>query len=38
VLEDPLTWVVLGVTAGYLSWPRRDDGVHIHEHAEAATG
>lgn len=28
-LEDPLTWLVLGITAGYLSWPRRDDGVHI---------
>ncbi|CAN5158858.1 hypothetical protein BH20ACT20_BH20ACT20_00960 [soil metagenome] len=26
-LEDPLTWVVLGVGAGYLTWPRRDDGV-----------
>ncbi|CAN5691013.1 hypothetical protein BH24GEM1_BH24GEM1_31250 [soil metagenome] len=25
-LEDPLTWVVLGVGTGYLSWPRRDDG------------
>ncbi len=27
-LEDPLTWLVLGVAAGYLSWPRRDDGLH----------
>lgn len=27
-LEDPITWLVLGVSAGYLSWPRRDDGVH----------
>ncbi|MEJ7750371.1 MAG: O-antigen ligase family protein [Thermoleophilaceae bacterium] len=27
-LEDPLTWVVLGLAAGYLTWPRRDDGVH----------
>ncbi len=26
-LEDPLTWAVLGVGAGYLTWPRRDDGV-----------
>ena len=26
-LEDPLTWVVLGVGAGYLSWTRLDDGV-----------
>ena len=34
--EDPLTWIVLGVTAGYLSWPRRDDGVHIEAHAETA--
>lgn len=25
-LEDPVTWVVLAVGAGYLSWPRRDDG------------
>jgi len=25
-LEDPLTWLVLAVGAGYLSWPRRDDG------------
>lgn len=25
-LEDPLTWLVLAVTAGYLSWTRRDDG------------
>jgi len=25
-LEDPLTWVVLAVGGGYLSWPRRDDG------------
>jgi O-antigen ligase len=27
-LEDPLTWVVLAVAAGYLTWSRRDDGVH----------
>jgi hypothetical protein len=26
-LEDPLTWVVLAIGAGYLTWPRRDDGV-----------
>jgi O-Antigen ligase len=25
-LEDPLTWVVLGIGAGYLTWPRRDEG------------
>ena len=25
-LEDPLTWLALGVGAGYLTWPRRDDG------------
>jgi hypothetical protein len=25
-LEDPLTWLVFGVGAGYLTWPRRDDG------------
>jgi putative inorganic carbon (hco3(-)) transporter len=24
--EDPLTWLVLGVGAGFLTWPRRDDG------------
>ncbi len=30
-LEDPLTWVVLGVGAGYLTWPRRDDGVRHEE-------
>ena len=26
LLEDPLTWLTLGVGAGYLTWPRRDDG------------
>ena len=26
-LEDPLTWVVLGVGAGYLTWLQLDDGV-----------
>ena len=25
-LEDPITWFVLAVGAGYLTWPRRDDG------------
>jgi hypothetical protein len=25
-LEDPLTWVILGTGAGYITWPRRDDG------------
>ena len=25
-LEDPLTWLVLAIAAGYLSWSRRDDG------------
>ena len=25
-LEDPLTWLVLAVGAGYLSWPQRGDG------------
>ncbi len=35
-LEDPLTWVVLGVAAGYLTWPRRDDGVHLAARSEAA--
>ena len=33
-LEDPLTWLVLAVAAGQLTWPRRDDGVH--RSAEAA--
>ena len=27
-LEDPLTWLVLAVAAGQLTWTRRDDGVH----------
>ena len=27
-LEDPLTWLVLAIAAGQLTWPRRDDGVH----------
>ena len=27
-LEDPLTWMVLAVAAGYLTWTRRDDGLH----------
>jgi len=31
-LEDPLTWVVLGVGAGHLTWSRRDDGVHRETH------
>jgi O-antigen ligase len=25
-LEDPLTWLVLGVAAGYLTWPREPSG------------
>jgi O-antigen ligase len=25
-LEDPLTWLTLGIGAGVLTWPRRDDG------------
>jgi putative inorganic carbon (hco3(-)) transporter len=28
-LEDPITWVVLGVGAGYLSWPRREEGPEV---------
>ena len=35
-LEDPLTWVVLGVGAGYLTWPRRDDGVR-HDAGDGAS-
>jgi hypothetical protein len=31
LLEDPLTWVILGVGAGYLTWPRRDDGTAHHD-------
>ncbi|MEX1141916.1 MAG: O-antigen ligase family protein [Thermoleophilaceae bacterium] len=26
LLEDPFTWLLLGLGAGYLTWPRRDDG------------
>lgn len=26
LLEDPFTWLLLGIGAGYLTWPRRDDG------------
>ena len=33
-LEDPLTWLVLAVAAGQLTWPRRDDGVHRPAAAE----
>lgn len=36
-LEDPLTWVVLAVAAGQLTWPRRDDGLHPAA-VEAAAG
>lgn len=34
-LEDPLTWLVLAVAAGQLTWPRRDDGVRRPAAAEA---
>jgi O-antigen ligase len=34
-LEDPLTWVVLAVAAGQLTWSRRDDGVHRHTRDQA---
>ena len=34
-LEDPLTWVVLGIGAGYLTWPRRDDGTERAEPVDA---
>jgi len=37
-LEDPLTWVVLGIGAGYLTWPRRDDGTGRGEPAPETTG
>ena len=36
-LEDPLTWVVLGIGAGYLTWPRRDDGTGRGEPAPETT-
>jgi len=36
-LEDPLTWVVLGVAAASLGWSRRDDGAH-RERTVAASG
>ena len=36
-LEDPLTWVVLGVGAASLGWSRRDDGAR-RERAVAAGG
>lgn len=35
-LEDPLTWVVLAVAAGQLTWTRRDDGVHRQAREPAA--
>ena len=35
-LEDPLTWVTLAVGAGYLTWPRRDDGSGRDEAADLA--
>lgn len=35
-LEDPLTWVVLGVAAGYITWTRRDDGVHRSSRSDPA--
>ena len=34
-LEDPLTWLVLAIAAGQLTWTRRDDGVHRAAAAEA---
>jgi hypothetical protein len=36
-LEDPLTWVTLGIGAGYLTWPRRDDGTGRGEPAPETT-
>lgn len=36
-LEDPLTWTVIGLGAGYLTWTRLDDGVRhdgVRHHAE----
>lgn len=35
-LEDPLTWVVLAVAAGQLTWTRRDDGVNRRGREPAA--
>jgi len=37
-LEDPLTWVVLGVGAASLGWSRRDDDGARRERAVAASG
>ncbi len=37
-LEDPLTWVVLGLAAGQLTWTRVDDGVNREgSHQDPAT-
>jgi hypothetical protein len=33
-LEDPVTWLAIGIGAGYLTWPRRDDGTARAEAAE----
>jgi hypothetical protein len=35
-LEDPLTWAILGIGAGFLTWPRRDDGTGRELAAEPA--
>jgi hypothetical protein len=37
-LEDPLTWVVLGVGAASLGWSRRDDGAARERSAPTAAG
>lgn len=36
LLEDPFTWLLLGIAAGYLTWPRRDDGTGRETRAEPA--
>jgi hypothetical protein len=36
-LEDPITWVVLGVAAGWLSWPRPESPAGAEASRRAAT-
>jgi O-antigen ligase len=36
-LEDPLTWLVLGVAAGYLTWPREPSVAELPERQRVAS-